>query len=404
MSLQILSQFGSTLSQERRRNLRARIALRLRVRTADFSDGDLAQIADTLNASSRGFYFHTPLDRYYKGMRLRIILPYHAGAGAIDWEEMGEVIRIDRKSGCPYGVAVKRTTLLNARGLSVIHHRNDRSPAMAERRLQERFPFVASVEMMDTQTRTILRARTSDLSMSGCYIDTLNPFPVGAILDLRIQKATESLIARVSVRTQHLGSGMGVAFTGLLTERCSTVRNWLFESDPNGGHVRATENGASMSQVFDALRKAEQARKGIGQTEEQLVAVDYPNPQDPDSIGSPLAYLGPGLEIRGEISGNEPLLIDGRVDGLISIGDCRLTVGQTAYVSAKILAGEVVVHGEVHGDVSATERIVIKRDASVSGELTTSRIVIEDGAYIKASVQIRNDALTDPFPSVPANS
>src|SRR5450755_4117196 len=111
MSLQILSQFGSTLSQERRRNLRARIALRLRVRTADLSDGDLAQIADTLNASSRGFYLHTPLDRYYKGIRLRIILPYHADAGSIDCQEMGEVIRIYRKSGCQYGVAVKRTTL-----------------------------------------------------------------------------------------------------------------------------------------------------------------------------------------------------------------------------------------------------------------------------------------------------
>ena len=404
VSLRNLSPFGSTLSRERRRNLRARIALCLRVRTADFSDGDLSQIADTVNASSRGFYFHTSLDRYYKGMRLRITVPYHAGVNATDWEEMGEVIRIDRRPGHPSGVAVRRSTAPNARGPAVVPHSNDRATAMVEQRSQQRFPFVASVAMLDMQTRTLIRARTSDLSLSGCYIDTLNPLPVGAILGLLIQKETESMQARASVRTQHLGSGMGLAFIDLLTEEFSIINNWFLEHNPSGGYFQATENGAQMSQVYDALRKAEQAQRSMTQAAEQPEAGHAPVLNDQDSTGIPMAYLGPGLEIRGEISGNEPLLIEGRVEGIISLGDCRLTVGQAAYVGAMIYAGEVVVHGEVKGEICASERIEIKRDASVSGELTTPRIVVEEGAFMKATVQIRNEALTDPFPSIPTNS
>ena len=157
-----------------------------------------------------------------------------------------------------------------------------------------------------------------------------------------------------------------------------------------------------MSQVYDALRRAEQIHKSLAQAEEQPETVSSPSPHNQDSTISTVAHLGATLQVRGEITGNEPLQIDGRVDGLISLGDCRLTVGQTAHVSAQILAGEVVVYGDVDGTVRASERIVMKRDASVSGELTTTRIVIEDGAYVKATVQIRNDALTDPFPSLPA--
>ena len=142
-----------------------------------------------------------------------------------------------------------------------------------------------------------------------------------------------------------------------------------------------------MSQVFDELRKAEQVHKRMTQTEAQPGALFIPRPRIPDSTASTLAYLGPGLRIRGQISGNEPLQIDGRVDGIISLPGCRLTLGQTAHASAEILAGEIVVYGQVDGDLRASERIEIKRDASVSGELTTPRIVIEDGAYLKATIQ-----------------
>ena len=215
--VRILSSFGATPKQERRQNLRARIALRVRVRTADFRDGDFEQIADTLNASRRGVYFHTPFDRYYKGMRLLIIFPYHAGASAVDLGEIGEVVRMDQKSGIPDGIAVT-LPFSPARGFAA-NRCNGPGTAVAERRFEQRSPFVATVQMVDLQTRTTTRARTSDLSMSGCYVDTLNPFPVGEALDLWIQKTNETLKMRASVRTQHLGSGMGLVFTDRTSEK-----------------------------------------------------------------------------------------------------------------------------------------------------------------------------------------
>jgi cytoskeletal protein CcmA (bactofilin family) len=240
--------------------------------------------------------------------------------------------------------------------------------------------------------------RTSDLSLSGCYVDTLNPFPTGAILHLWIHKENESLQADTIVRTQHLGSGMGLAFTDLLTEGASTVRRWLFEPDPNHVRFLPKKKDKHMSQVYDALRKAEQSRKATLNPEEPIPVV-----QNPVSLAQGLAegaatVFGPGLHIRGEISGSESLLVEGQVDGLISIGDCRLTVGPNAQVSAQILAGEVVVHGTVDGEVCASKRIEILSTATVSGELTAPRIMIEEGATVNASVQVGNE-----IPSVPSS-
>jgi cytoskeletal protein CcmA (bactofilin family) len=108
----------------------------------------------------------------------------------------------------------------------------------------------------------------------------------------------------------------------------------------------------------------------------------------PDSTMPIVAYLGPSLTIKGEIIGDEDLRIDSEVEGSISLGGHRLTVGQSARVGAEIVAREVVVQGEVTGDISAHDRIEIKRDGSVVGDLATARIVIEDGAYFKGSVEI----------------
>jgi cytoskeletal protein CcmA (bactofilin family) len=98
--------------------------------------------------------------------------------------------------------------------------------------------------------------------------------------------------------------------------------------------------------------------------------------------------LGAGLNIKGEISGNEDLFVDGSVDGLIQMEGGKLTVGAAAKIAADILAAEILVYGEVKGNLCARDRIEIKKDGSVLGELTTSRIMIEDGAYFKGSIEI----------------
>src|SRR5438105_15602264 len=107
------------------------------------------------------------------------------------------------------------------------------------------------------------------------------------------------------------------------------------------------------------------------------------------------ARLGPSLHIKGEISGNEDLLIDGSVEGLIQLDERKLTVGATAKVTADIIAREVVVYGTVKGNLRAKDRIEIKKDGSVNGDLTTSRIMIEDGAYFKGSIEIDKSADKD---------
>ena len=100
------------------------------------------------------------------------------------------------------------------------------------------------------------------------------------------------------------------------------------------------------------------------------------------------ARLGPGLHVKGEISGNEDLAVEGSVEGLIQLEDRKLTIGASARVTADILAREVVVYGNVKGNLRARDRIEIKKDGSVVGDLTTARIMIEDGAYFKGSIEI----------------
>jgi cytoskeletal protein CcmA (bactofilin family) len=106
------------------------------------------------------------------------------------------------------------------------------------------------------------------------------------------------------------------------------------------------------------------------------------------TAGPGTAQLGQSLHVTGEISGDEDLLIDGSVEGLVQLHERKLTVGPTARVTADIIAGEVVVCGNVKGNVRAKDRIEIKKGGSVIGDLTTPQIMIEDGAYFKGSIEI----------------
>ena len=106
------------------------------------------------------------------------------------------------------------------------------------------------------------------------------------------------------------------------------------------------------------------------------------------SSNSGVARLGASLHVKGEISGNEDLAIDGSVEGLVHLEDRKLTVGASARLTADIIAREVVVYGNVKGNLRARDRIEIKKDGSVVGDLTTARIMIEDGAYFKGSIEI----------------
>jgi cytoskeletal protein CcmA (bactofilin family) len=105
------------------------------------------------------------------------------------------------------------------------------------------------------------------------------------------------------------------------------------------------------------------------------------------------ARLGASLRVKGEISGNEDLHVDGAVEGLIQLDDRKLTVGMSARLTADVVAREIVVYGSVKGNLRARDRIEIKKDGSVVGDLTTARIMIEDGAYFKGAIEIDRNAL-----------
>ncbi len=111
----------------------------------------------------------------------------------------------------------------------------------------------------------------------------------------------------------------------------------------------------------------------------------------PNAMSSPPrapVHLGASLRIKGEITGNEDLKLDSQFEGSISLGGFRLTVGPTCRVDGEIVAREVIVLGEVTGNISARDRLEIKKGSSVTGDLSTARILIEEGAYFKGGIEI----------------
>jgi len=101
------------------------------------------------------------------------------------------------------------------------------------------------------------------------------------------------------------------------------------------------------------------------------------------------ATIGKSLYIKGEITGSESLYIDGKVEGSLNLPGNRVTVGRNGQVSANITAREIVVLGKVKGNVSATDRVDIRAEGSLNGDVAAARISIEDGAFFKGGIDIR---------------
>jgi cytoskeletal protein CcmA (bactofilin family) len=101
------------------------------------------------------------------------------------------------------------------------------------------------------------------------------------------------------------------------------------------------------------------------------------------------ATIGKSLVIKGEVTGSESLYIDGRVEGSINLAGNRVTVGRNGIVSANINAREIVVLGKVRGNLTASDRVDIRSDGSLTGDVVAARISIEDGAFFKGGIDIR---------------
>ena len=100
------------------------------------------------------------------------------------------------------------------------------------------------------------------------------------------------------------------------------------------------------------------------------------------------ATIGKTLVIKGEITGSEALYIDGRVEGKIVMPESRVTIGRNGKVDASIQAREVVVMGKVNGNIQCSDRVDIRAEGAVAGDISTVRITVEDGAALKGGIQV----------------
>jgi cytoskeletal protein CcmA (bactofilin family) len=98
--------------------------------------------------------------------------------------------------------------------------------------------------------------------------------------------------------------------------------------------------------------------------------------------------IGKSVTIRGEVSGNEDLYMDGVVEGTISLPESRLTVGPNARITADLQARDVVIYGRVEGNISAAGRIELRESAVVKGDIAAERLSIEENASIKGRVEL----------------
>ena len=101
------------------------------------------------------------------------------------------------------------------------------------------------------------------------------------------------------------------------------------------------------------------------------------------------ATVGKGLTIKGEISGSESLFIDGKVEGSINLPGNRVTVGRNGQVTASVAAREIVILGKVRGNISASDRVDIRAEGALTGDVSAARISIEDGAFFKGGIDIK---------------
>jgi cytoskeletal protein CcmA (bactofilin family) len=111
-------------------------------------------------------------------------------------------------------------------------------------------------------------------------------------------------------------------------------------------------------------------------------------PMSAPASGLGLAQIGKSVIVKGELSGSEDLYVDGQVEGTIALKGNSLTVGPNGQVKASVEAKAVVVQGKLEGNIQASDRVELRKSAIVTGDISTQRISIEEGAFLKGKVDI----------------
>lgn len=112
-------------------------------------------------------------------------------------------------------------------------------------------------------------------------------------------------------------------------------------------------------------------------------------PKTSDPYRADVGHIGKSVQIRGELTGSEDLYLDGEIEGNIDLRDHSLIIGPNGRIKAGITARDLVVHGKVEGNVTATGRVELRKSCTLIGDVSTQRIVIEDGAFFKGAIDIK---------------
>ena len=114
------------------------------------------------------------------------------------------------------------------------------------------------------------------------------------------------------------------------------------------------------------------------------------NPPPRRSSGS--ATIGPSITIKGDVSGDEDLMIQGRIDGKVKLAKHNVTIGTDGHVKADVHGRTVVVEGQVEGDLRAKEQIILRHTARVEGSIAAPRVTLEDGAVFRGGIEMDANA------------
>jgi cytoskeletal protein CcmA (bactofilin family) len=145
------------------------------------------------------------------------------------------------------------------------------------------------------------------------------------------------------------------------------------------------------------MRRAGAGHSSVGTGAPIQEAVDVAAALDESAIGElppgDLTLIGTLVMIRGQLFSREDVYLNGLMEGTVEAPECRLTIGPAGRLQANVRAREIVVYGTIHGTVEAGEKIDIRQDAKLVGDIKAGRIIIKDGAYLKGSVDMPNLAL-----------
>jgi cytoskeletal protein CcmA (bactofilin family) len=183
---------------------------------------------------------------------------------------------------------------------------------------------------------------------------------------------------------------------GGVHEVANVIRDWATQSlcrHPGNDPAVQAEKEAERKEYADMWKPNQPEHSDAGPVQEQSQAVSSPSDSEPairaGNAKTDQAVIGKSLYFKGEITGAEPLFIDGKVEGSINLPGNRVTVGRNGQVGANISAREIIVMGKIRGNITASDRVDIRAEGALTGDVAAARISIEDGAFFKGGIDIR---------------